>query len=126
MSTTLRYLVHGYSGRVTGATVEVLDIGPQRRASRAARTLAAWWGAMVVTVFIPIAHFVLVPSCFIGGLIGAALRLKTRRIVTGGSAECPDCGASQALDLRGAWRGISHMTCSACQRALRLAPADHG
>jgi hypothetical protein len=110
----------GYSGNRTSAFITIEDLQLRRRLARAVRTLGLWWGAGVVCVFIPIAHFVLVPSCLVGGLAAAGYRLSVRRIVTAARATCPDCGVEQELDILGAWRQRSHLACRACHRALRL------
>lgn len=122
-STELRFIVRGYSGRETGATVRLRNLSGSERVRRAAVAVAAWWGAMAVSVFIPVAHFLLVPGCFIGGIAAFALRLRVRVLAVGGETECPDCGAAQALDVGGTWRGFNQLTCRHCQRALRAAPA---
>jgi len=123
MSQSLLYHVRGYSGTVTEALVELEELNPARRMRRALAGLGTWWGAGVVCVFIPIAHFVLVPFCFIAGLVTLARRLTVKILVVGGHTTCPDCGAAQDLDLKGPWRGVSAISCRACRRSLILTPA---
>ena len=119
--TELAGQLSGYSGRHTSVAITVEDLDRGRRFARAGRSLAKWWGAGVVCVFIPIAHFVLVPACFVGGLLAAGVRLTVRRIVTAARGACPDCGSEQDLDMLGPWRQRSHLACRVCHRALRLA-----
>src|SRR5438874_13795365 len=69
-----RVEVTGYSGR-TVATVMVVSYERAQRVQRALRGLATWWGAALVSVLIPIAHFVLVPSFFLYGVYTFARRL---------------------------------------------------
>ena len=121
MVTELTGELSGYSGRRTSVAITVEDLGKGRRLGRAARTLGGWWGAGVVCVFIPIAHFVLVPACVIGGLVAAGVRFTVHRIVTVARGVCPDCGAEQDLDMLGPWRQRTHLACRVCHRALRLA-----
>ena len=66
---------------------------------RAVKGLAGFWGAMVVSVFIPVAHFVLVPSFFLVGIWQGVRRLKTAELVRGAHGRCPDCGAEQDFEL---------------------------
>ncbi len=117
-----QFQVRGYSGRTTEAIVELRELGPHERTRRAIMGLLAWWGAMVVCVFIPIAHFVLVPGCFIMGLVTFARRITHGTVIASARATCPDCGAEQALDMKGPFHGLTDIVCRKCQRSLTVTP----
>ncbi len=123
MSLSRQFQVRGYSGRTTEAIVELRELSPPERTRRAVTGLLAWWGAMVVCVFIPIAHFVLVPGCFIMGLVTLFRRMGQGTLIASARATCPDCGAEQALDMKGPFRGLGEIVCRACQRTLTVASA---
>lgn len=41
----------------------------------------------------------------------------------GARGTCPDCGTEQQLDLASRWRALQPVTCTRCQRGLRLSLA---
>lgn len=109
----------GYSGR-TAATVRVITYDRARRVRRALAGLGTWWGAAVLSVLIPLAHFVLVPSFFLYGAFTFARRLTADQVAVAGRGTCPDCGREQALDVAGRWSVPSNTSCRYCQRSLRV------
>ena len=123
MKISRQFRVRGYSGRTTEAIVELRELTPPERTRRAVTGLLAWWGAMVVCVFIPIAHFVLVPGCFVMGLVTLFRRMGQGTLIASARATCPDCGAEQVLDMKGPFRGLSDIVCRQCQRSLTASPA---
>lgn len=74
------------------------------RTSRAVRALATCWGLAVLAVFLPVLHFVLVPSLLVAGPVVALSRLRERCTVRGASGTCPACGAAQSFAVSGALR----------------------
>src|SRR2546425_208190 len=94
--------VTGYSGRTT-ATVRVVSYDRAQRVRRALKGLVTWWGVALVSVLIPIAHFVLVPSFFLYGVYTFARRLTADQVAMAGRGACPDCRAERALDVTGRW-----------------------
>ncbi len=116
----LRCRLRGYSAQPATATVDVLELDAMDRTRRALRHLALCWGGAVVSVFIPVAHFLLVPGLFLAGLVFLAMDLRTPQVVQAAHGTCPDCGADQALDIVGRWRGSAEIACRHCHRMLRL------
>ena len=110
----------GYHGAPTPATLLVASFDRSQRLRRAVKGLAGLWGAMVVSVFIPIAHFVLVPSFLFVGVWQFVRRLKTGALVRGAHGRCPDCGAEQDFEFSGA-RFPQSVACASCHRGLTLA-----
>jgi hypothetical protein len=114
----------GYHPQATDAVLEVDELTYGRRLGRALKGSGAWLGAAVVCVFIPIAHFVLVPSCLLGAIVVLVARLRTPTLVVRAHGVCPDCGAEQDLDVLGPWRGgVRSLACRACHRGLELRPS---
>ncbi len=111
----------GYSGRVTQGFIDIEELDGPQRVRRAVRVLGGWWVAAAVCVFVPLAHFVLVPLCLLGGLVAAAVRLNARTRLAGAEGTCPDCGARQPLDLPRALRFPLDIACRDCHRAIRVA-----
>ena len=116
-------VVSGYHGEPTPATLLVATFDPGQRMRRAVRGLTGFWGAMVVSVFIPIAHFVLVPSFFAAGIWQFVRRLRLHRLVRGAHGRCPDCGVEQDFELTAGPRFPQGVQCRACHRGLTLAEA---
>jgi hypothetical protein len=117
-----QYRLTGYSGNEAGATIRIRSFDRPARLKRAATGLATWWGVAIVCVFIPVAHFLLVPGFLIFGLFTFAQRMKTTAVVVAAHGTCPDCGAEQDLDLLGPWREGRDLSCRTCDRSLRLSP----
>ncbi len=115
--------VTGYSGR-TAATVRVVSYDRAQRVRRALKGLGTWWGAALVSVLIPIAHFVLVPSFVLYGVYTFARRVTADQVAVAGRGTCPDCGREQPLDVTGRWSLPRTTSCRYCQRSLQLT-ADH-
>ena len=113
----------GYHGTPTPASLLVSRFDRRGRVRRALKGLAGFWGAMVVSVFLPVAHFVLVPSFFIIGIWQLLRRLKTAELLRGAHGRCPDCGTEQDFEL-GSRRFPQSVTCASCHRGLTLANAE--
>lgn len=104
----------------TRAVATVVNQGPGRRARRALAGLGACWGIALVTVFIPVAHFVLVPTFSVAGVVIAALRLREDRRLAGARGACPRCGREQEFAAGGRFHGERALDCPACHQLLRL------
>lgn len=115
----------GYHGDPTAAALVVTTFDRGQRMRRAVKGLAGFWAAMVVSVFLPVAHFVLVPSFFIAGIWQFLRRLKTSEVVGGARGRCPDCGAEQDFEL-GSARFPQGVQCRSCHRGLTLAARESG
>ncbi len=61
------------------------------RLARAGKLLGIFWGLAVVTLFIPLAHFLLVPGFLIAGPIMAFVRYRVDESMEKVSGECPTC-----------------------------------
>ena len=116
----LQCRLRGYSDRPTIATVTVLHLDPLDRTRRALRHLGICWGGAIVSVFIPVAHFFLVPGCFLAGIVLLVVDLRTPQLVKAALGTCPDCGKEQVLDIPGRWKGGGDIACRYCHRMLRL------
>ncbi len=93
------------------------------RLLRAARRWGILWGIAVVSILVPVAHFVLVPAFLIAGPIGGLARYRERSAVLGGEGGCPSCGARMSIDAHpDRWPFLEH--CDACQRAVWVERTD--
>jgi hypothetical protein len=119
-----RFLLNGYHGQPTSGQVTIHSFDRAQRLQRALGALAKWWGIAVLSVFIPVAHFILVPSFLAYGAWQFFQRLGTAELATDARGTCPDCGAAQVLDLVPRWRVPQPVTCRQCHRGLRLTAAS--
>src|SRR2546430_6750955 len=98
------FLLSGYHGEPARGSVTIHAFDREQRVRRAVAGLGKWWGVGVLTILIPVAHFVLVPSFFAYGLWQFFQRLGTVELPTDPRGTCPDCGAAQTLHLAPRWR----------------------
>src|SRR5205085_12705258 len=92
-------LLRGYHGAPTSGTVTIREFNRDERVRRALAGLGKWWGVAIVSVFIPVAHFVLVPSFLAYGGWQFFQRLRTFELATGADVTRPACGPRPALVL---------------------------
>lgn len=89
------------------------------RLGRAAKALAAFWGLALISVVIPVAHFVLVPAFLIAGPIAAFRRLRQQSGILGGEGACPGCGVRLNIEAHGdEWPLFD--VCQACRTPVRI------
>jgi len=117
------FLLTGYSGKATRGTVTVISFDKKARTRRAFKALGTFWACAVGSIFIPVAHFLLVPGFFFFAILQFFQRLGTPELGKGATGTCPDCGAEQKLDLPPRWKVPQQVTCKNCQRGLQLTAA---
>jgi len=114
-----------YHEQHSEAVARVAVYGRSQRVRRAVLGLLGCWGAACLAVFIPVFHFVLVPSLLIAGPWLALVRLGERRTVLGVEGPCPACGG--AISTRPGGGATQEVRCDHCRRsiawALREQPA---
>jgi len=122
MTETHTYVLSGYSGTPTTATVTIQSFDRPERMRRALKGLGKFWAFAVGSVFIPVAHFLLVPAFALFGAYTFFERLGARQVVTTAEGTCPDCGRTQQLETGagGRWRVPRDVACRYCQRSLRI------
>lgn len=117
------FLLTGYSGKATRGTVTVISFDRRARTRRAFKALGTFWACAVGAIFIPVAHFLLVPGFFFFAIVQFFQRLGTEELGKAATGVCPDCGAEQKLDLPARWKVPQQVTCKSCQRGLQLTAA---
>jgi hypothetical protein len=107
------------------ARVTVARHDPATRGRRALKALAMLWGLALLTVLVPIAHFVLVPGFFVAGIVVGLRKLREPATVTGVSGLCPKCGEERTFEADGKLTATSKVTCPVChnQPELTIDPA---
>ena len=85
-------------GRAEG-TLYVKRFSGRDRVMRALGMLGLMWLLGVISIAIPIAHFVLVPAFLIAGPIAALLRYRATEQFERVTGACPTCGSGVSIDL---------------------------
>ncbi len=96
------------------ATAVIVEQAPAQRLGRIVAALGIFWGLALGGLFIPVAHFVLVPTFLVAGLVAAVKRAREDRRLLSLRGACPRCGGEQALRPGGRFvngRGIVCPTC---------------
>jgi transposase-like protein len=84
------------------------------------------WGLALVSVFIPVAHFVLVPTFALAGVLLAALRAREDRRLMEVRGACPRCGTEQRFKVGGRFAPERSLDCPRCHSNLVLRADDGG
>src|SRR2546430_11483996 len=97
------FSLSGYHGRPTRGTVTIREFNRQQRTRRALEGLGKWWGVALLSVFIPVAHFVLVPSFVLYGMWQFFQRLRPAQPPAHAHGACRDRGPGQTPQLAPPW-----------------------
>ncbi|HEY6110791.1 MAG TPA: hypothetical protein VIV56_17950, partial [Gemmatimonadales bacterium] len=98
------FLLNGFTQPPGDGSATIITYERSARWRRALKALGKWWGIALLSVFIPVAHFVLVPSFVLFGLYQFSQRLGAVEVPANARGKCPDCGAEQPLELASQWR----------------------
>ena len=113
------FQLEGFSARPVVGSAEILSFDNRERLGRSLKGLGWSWVVSAGTVFIPVAHFLLVPGFFLFGIYVFVSRMRTTEITTRVHGTCPDCGSEQDFEAGGRWELPRSMTCGECGRMLR-------
>ena len=102
----------------TAGVARVRERDSGDRAVRALQGGGALFGLAVLSVFIPIAHFVLVPGFLVAAGVLALRRLGERTSIVGLTGTCPRCREPRTFDAKGRFRNETRTTCPVCSNAV--------
>jgi hypothetical protein len=105
------------------ATAVIVEQSAGQRFARAVAGLGICWGCALVGLFIPVAHFVLVPSFVTAGIIVATRRAREDRRLVLVRGACPRCGVEQELKPGGRFVSGRSIDCPQCHGNLTLVAA---
>ena len=105
------------------ATAVVIEQPPGTRFGRVLGGLGLFWGLGLASVFIPVAHFVLVPTFVVGGIVMAVKRAREDRRLIVLRGACPRCGAAQEFRPGGRFADARTFDCPKCHGNLTLTVA---
>ncbi len=101
--------------------VTVRSLSRAERIQRGAKVTGIAWGVAILCVFIPILHFVLVPSFLIGGLVLGVMNSMERGQIVSSHLGCPNCSAEVPL-VNESVSWPKQIRCSSCSVTLAIAP----
>jgi hypothetical protein len=102
------------------ATASIIEQSPGQRVLRALSGAGTFWAMALGGLFIPVAHFVLVPTFFTAGIIIGIKRLREDRRLLGVHGACPRCGVEQDFRVGGRFFDGRALDCPRCHNTLRL------
>ena len=114
------FVLTGYGEKVTRGVALVTSFDRAGRTSRAWKGLAAAWAGALASVFIPVAHFLLVPGFAIAGIVVFASRIRTTEVTRSMKGTCPHCAVEQDFEPAGRWNPPHTVTCQRCYRSLTV------
>lgn len=113
-------------GNTKPGNVESTLFDSADRLKRAVVRLFAFWAAAFVAIFIPLAHFVLVPAFLITGIVMAIGAYRTQQAMNGAQGVCPVCQDDINIVLEASDQLPKWTYCPDCNAPLQLIPTDHG
>ncbi len=108
------------SGNTETAEMHITAFSVPEQKTRAIKALLKFWLIAAVCVLIPIAHFLLVPGFFIGGIIVASRRWKTDAEGEDARGCCPACHNQITISLEKDAELPQWHDCPECSDPLQL------
>jgi hypothetical protein len=102
-------------------TAVVIEQSTGERVARVFTGLGMFWALTLGGLFIPVAHFVLVPVFLAAGIIMAVRRSREDRRLAEVRGPCPRCGAQQTFRASGRFAPGRSLDCPACHGTFALA-----
>ena len=104
----------------TRGRADVLDRSPPGRLFRAGVSLLALWAIAGACIFIPVAHFVLVPGFAMAGIVLAGFRLAEASSLMGTVGVCPRCQVEKKFPPSGRYAEGGTVHCDGCGSLLAV------
>jgi hypothetical protein len=102
------------------ATAVVIEQSGGERIARALAALGLFWAAALGGLFIPVAHFILVPAFLTAGIVMAVRRSREERRLVEVRGHCPRCGVAQVFKAGGRFVKGRSIDCPACHGSSAL------
>ncbi len=109
-----------YENQIRDGTLLIRSYTPGERLRRGLAGLLGAWAVAGVAVFIPIAHFVLVPGFLVAGPILGWMRYRQDQAMLHVEGECPACGETMRVDLEANERPPLWTYCPQCQVSIQI------
>jgi hypothetical protein len=106
-------------GKRTNGTVVVQFWDRKQRRARALKAAGISLGLAVVSILIPLAHFILVPSFLVAAFVIFPKIYNKESGVVGGKGICPNCNAPFVV-VKGPFKWPIHDLCDKCQHTVTI------
>jgi hypothetical protein len=108
------------AGDTTRAEMTLQAYSNAERKKRAILTLLSFWALAALSIPILIAHFILVPGFFIGGIVLSSKRWRTAEEAESVSGTCPACHNEITINLEKKGELPQWQYCPSCSDSLEL------
>jgi hypothetical protein len=105
-------------------TTVIIEQTPPQRLGRALAGLGMFWALALGGLFIPVAHFILVPTFVVAGVVVAVKRAREDRRLVLIRGACPRCGAAQEFKPGGRFATGRSVDCPKCHGTLTLVTGE--
>ncbi len=116
-------IISNSEGGQTTGTLHYVAYTQKELMGRAWKALGLFWGLAIITVFIPLAHFFLVPGFLIAGPVVAYSRYRAKDVMESASGQCPTCHEESIILLEASDQLPKWTYCSANNDPVQLADA---
>lgn len=121
---TLHVRIRGSeSDPVSSGELQIQEWSARERLQRALKWGGGCWGLAVASVFVPLAHFVLVPGLLLSGPFVALVVYSKESVILGGQGTCPHCRATLPI-VRGTPKFPLRDLCTQCQSSVLIEAPD--
>jgi len=111
-------------GKTADGKLYGIRYDPGDRIQRALLRLVLLWALAGVSLFIPLAHFVLVPGFLVAGPVVAILAYRSSQARDRAEGKCPVCGEEITIKLEARDEIPKWIYCPACNTALQITEPD--
>jgi len=105
----------------TSGEVEVQLHNKNQRLISCIKFWGICWLLAVVSIFLPILHFFLVPTFILAGPLVGLYKYGQKGTVLGGVGKCPACQADLKIE-KGNLKWPLEELCTSCRRAVKIEP----
>jgi hypothetical protein len=105
-------------------TAVVIEQTRSQRFGHALASLGMCWALALGGLFIPVAHFILVPTFVVAGIVLAIKRAREDRRLLLLRGACPRCGAAQEFKPGGRFATGRSIDCPKCHGTLTLVTGE--
>jgi len=119
-SKTEAIIIRGNDSEASVAVLHSCSFSSAERLSRAGKLLGIAWLLALITAFIPIAHFFLVPLFLIAGPVMAVMKYKLETVLEKAHGVCPECSKAVDIILEPTDKLPKRTYCPDCNKPLQL------
>lgn len=100
-------------------TASVQELTSSDCMKRALKTLGIFWGIGVAGVFLPVVHFIIVPTALLLGPIFAIRTYRQKTMISDVKALCPQCKAVLKIDKTAGQWPLKDF-CQGCRNQIKI------